>query len=159
MAAYVGDKVGDADAARLAEFEARLDPADAKGAALLEEMRAQLKKVGGGLGGLGGYPGAGAPLGGYPEGRGAAGLGAPGDCRAQALGGQRAPRAARRAPPTHHAQPERRVGPAPSRNQPLPSHPSFKTSSATRTRGCRSPPPSSRRRSAPSPTRSRWGGA
>jgi hypothetical protein len=45
MAAYVGDKVGDADAARIADFEARLDPSDREGAALLEEMRAQLKKV------------------------------------------------------------------------------------------------------------------
>ncbi|KAI8476562.1 MAG: hypothetical protein J3K34DRAFT_241572, partial [Monoraphidium minutum] len=45
MAAYVGDKVTDADAARLAEFEARADPNDREAAALLDEMRSQLKKL------------------------------------------------------------------------------------------------------------------
>jgi hypothetical protein len=45
MAAYVGDKITEADAARVAEFEARVDPNDREAVALLDEMKAQLKKV------------------------------------------------------------------------------------------------------------------
>jgi hypothetical protein len=45
MAAYVGDKLTDADAARVAEFEARADPGDPQSAALLQEMRATLNKA------------------------------------------------------------------------------------------------------------------
>lgn len=45
MAAYVGDKVTDNDARRLEDFEARLAPGDAAGAALLEEMRTELAKA------------------------------------------------------------------------------------------------------------------
>ena len=46
MATYIGDKITDADVARVAEFEARMDPNDRDAAALLDEMKAQLKKVG-----------------------------------------------------------------------------------------------------------------
>ncbi|KIZ07316.1 hypothetical protein MNEG_0625 [Monoraphidium neglectum] len=45
MAAYVGDKITEADAARVAEFEARVDPNDREAVALLDEMKAQLKKL------------------------------------------------------------------------------------------------------------------
>jgi hypothetical protein len=50
MAAYVGDKISEADAQKVAEFEARVDPADRDAVALLDEMKGQLKKVGRGRG-------------------------------------------------------------------------------------------------------------
>lgn len=45
MAAYIGDKLTEADAEKIAEFEARVDPNDGEAVALLGEMKAQLKKV------------------------------------------------------------------------------------------------------------------
>jgi len=45
MAAYIGDKITDEDAARIARFEGEVDPNDHEAGALLDEMKAQLKKV------------------------------------------------------------------------------------------------------------------
>ncbi|KAK9829440.1 hypothetical protein WJX72_005885 [[Myrmecia] bisecta] len=45
MATYIGNKFGRADSERLADFQKRADPSDRQQQALLEEMRAHVKKL------------------------------------------------------------------------------------------------------------------